>query len=191
MYLHKDVYPETSVGVSAEKFSDLKLPQSMSTQVEQWNTVPVSEHHRQLPRFCQWTSPWLQGPGWLPCWAGNSDGRAWLPTDYLLREGKQKWTGALSIKLRERRKWGGANAWAWWCPRKRPQPKWGTSLLPLEGYRGSLGVARAKGVLEGRLCFPGVFGCCYSVAQSCLTLCHPMDCSAPDFSVLHQLQELA
>ena len=28
-----------------------------------------------------------------------------------------------------------------------------------------------------------------SVAQSCLTLCDPMDCSMPDFSVHHQLPE--
>ena len=31
----------------------------------------------------------------------------------------------------------------------------------------------------------------FSVAQSCLTLCDPMDCSTPGFPVLHQLQELA
>ena len=30
-----------------------------------------------------------------------------------------------------------------------------------------------------------------SVAQSCLTLCNPMDCSAPGFPVHHQLPELA
>ena len=30
-----------------------------------------------------------------------------------------------------------------------------------------------------------------SVAQSCLTLCDPMDCSMPGFSVHHQLLELA
>ena len=30
-----------------------------------------------------------------------------------------------------------------------------------------------------------------SVAQSCLTLCNPMDCSMPGFSVHHQLWELA
>ena len=30
-----------------------------------------------------------------------------------------------------------------------------------------------------------------SVAQSCLTLCNPMDCSMPGFPVLHQLPELA
>ena len=33
--------------------------------------------------------------------------------------------------------------------------------------------------------------CCCSVAQSCLTLCDPMDCSQPGFSVLHHLLELA
>ena len=30
-----------------------------------------------------------------------------------------------------------------------------------------------------------------SVAQSCLTLCNPMDCSTPGFSVFHHLSELA
>ena len=29
-----------------------------------------------------------------------------------------------------------------------------------------------------------------SVAQSCLTLCNPMDCSTPGFPVHHQLPEL-
>ena len=33
--------------------------------------------------------------------------------------------------------------------------------------------------------------CCGSVAQSCLTLCDPMDCSTPGFPVLHHLPELA
>ena len=33
--------------------------------------------------------------------------------------------------------------------------------------------------------------CCYSVAQLCLTLCDPMDCSTPGFPVLHHLLELA
>ena len=35
------------------------------------------------------------------------------------------------------------------------------------------------------------YGCCCSVAQSCPTLCYPMDCSMPGFPVLHQLPELA
>ena len=33
--------------------------------------------------------------------------------------------------------------------------------------------------------------CCCSVAQSCSTLCHPMDCSTPGFPVLHYLLEFA
>ena len=32
--------------------------------------------------------------------------------------------------------------------------------------------------------------CCCSVAQSCPTLCDPMDCSTPGFPVLHYLPEL-
>ena len=36
-----------------------------------------------------------------------------------------------------------------------------------------------------------MFCCCYSVTQSCLTLCHPMDCSTPGFPVFHQLPEFA
>ena len=32
---------------------------------------------------------------------------------------------------------------------------------------------------------------CCSVAQSCLTLCNPMDCSTPGFSILHYLLESA
>ena len=33
--------------------------------------------------------------------------------------------------------------------------------------------------------------CCCSVAQWCLTLCEPMDCSTPGLPVHHQLPELA
>ena len=33
--------------------------------------------------------------------------------------------------------------------------------------------------------------CCHSVSQSCLTLCDPMDCSMPDFPVLHRLPAFA
>ena len=40
--------------------------------------------------------------------------------------------------------------------------------------------------------FCNSFHCCYcSVAKSCLTLCDPMDCSSPGFSVLHYLPEFA
>ena len=37
----------------------------------------------------------------------------------------------------------------------------------------------------------GISCCCCSVAQLCLTLCNPMDCSTPVFPVLHYLPELA
>ena len=33
--------------------------------------------------------------------------------------------------------------------------------------------------------------CFCSIAQSCLTICDPMDCSMPGFLVLHLLQEIA
>ena len=33
--------------------------------------------------------------------------------------------------------------------------------------------------------------CCCSVAKSCSSLCHPMDCSTPGSSVLHSLPEFA
>ena len=33
--------------------------------------------------------------------------------------------------------------------------------------------------------------CCFSVTQSCLTLCDPMDCSMPGFPVLHYLPKFA
>ena len=39
------------------------------------------------------------------------------------------------------------------------------------------------------LCIPSC--CCYPVAQPCLSLCDPMDCSTPGFPVLHHLLELS
>ena len=41
------------------------------------------------------------------------------------------------------------------------------------------------------LSFGVISYCCCSVAQSCLTLCDPMDCSMPGFPILHHLPELA
>ena len=35
------------------------------------------------------------------------------------------------------------------------------------------------------------FNCGCSVAQSCPTLCNPMDCNTPGFSVIHHLPEFA
>ena len=37
---------------------------------------------------------------------------------------------------------------------------------------------------------PNTFCCCNSVAQSCPTLCDPMNCSMPGFPVFHHLPEL-
>ena len=38
---------------------------------------------------------------------------------------------------------------------------------------------------------PQIDICCYTVTQSCLTICDPMDCSRLGFPVLHHLLELA
>ena len=44
----------------------------------------------------------------------------------------------------------------------------------------------------GRRSFPShVLSCCCSVAQSCLTLCNPMDCHIPGLPVPHHLLEFA
>ena len=57
-------------------------------------------------------------------------------------------------------------------------------IHPARSRKGSLGILpKTTG---------GAKACCYpSVAESCLTLCDPMDCSTPGFSVLHYLPELA
>ena len=39
--------------------------------------------------------------------------------------------------------------------------------------------------------FDNIYFCCYSVAQLCLTLCDPLDCSRPGFPVLHYRLESA
>ena len=36
-----------------------------------------------------------------------------------------------------------------------------------------------------------VVSCCCSVAQSCLVLCSPMDCSMPGFPAIHYFVEFA
>ena len=54
------------------------------------------------------------------------------------------------------------------------------------------GAGRGRGGSQGLFRSPPMplhCGCC-SVAQSCLTLCHPMDCSTPGFPVHHQPQSL-
>ena len=73
-------------------------------------------------------------------------------------------------------------------PRASP---WGAAAEP------HLGELPAEPVLElwllhrrALLSSSGVTSC-FSVTQLCLTLCDPMDCSMPDFPVLHYLLELA
>ena len=64
----------------------------------------------------------------------------------------------------------------------------------------TLGEAEVRGIIDWQ--FSLVYGqvftflrakseCCCSAAQSCETLCSPMDCSTPGFPVLHCLPELA
>ena len=45
--------------------------------------------------------------------------------------------------------------------------------------------------LIGKLLWLHSSNCSWSVAKSCPTLCHPMDCSMPGFPVLHHLPKLA
>ena len=45
--------------------------------------------------------------------------------------------------------------------------------------------------LIGKLLWLHSSNCSWSVAKSCPTLCHPMDCSMPGFPVLHHFPELA
>ena len=47
------------------------------------------------------------------------------------------------------------------------------------------------GKLSGKHSEQGYDCCCYWVAQLCLTLCSPMNCSISGFSVLHYLLEFA
>ena len=55
------------------------------------------------------------------------------------------------------------------------------------------GKPRGKGILSewNLVALPGTSVQFSLVAQSCLTLSHPMDCSTPGFLVYHQLLELA
>ena len=62
----------------------------------------------------------------------------------------------------------------WWCCSSSPE-----SLLQNQ--------CKALTILE----FLYTHTRCHSVAQSCLTLCNPMDCSMPGFLVLHYLPEVA
>ena len=69
-------------------------------------------------------------------------------------------------------------------------------FLPGESHRQRSLVSSIHGVTKSRtqlkqLSLPTQWLYISSVAQSCLTLCNPMDCSTPGFPVHHQLPELA
>ena len=46
-------------------------------------------------------------------------------------------------------------------------------------------------VIASKAFYTWCLRCCCSVAQSCATVCDPMDCSTPGFPILHRLPELA
>ena len=86
------------------------------------------------------------------------------------------------------------------CPRQEAQeckgPEVGASLGALRKRRPvpHLGGAdrSPNWCVTGSACqmtHSGHYYCCCSVAQSCLTLCNPMDCLTPGFPVLHRLLE--
>ena len=62
-------------------------------------------------------------------------------------------------------------------------------LFPKHDHSGmKAGSLRASGLCQH---FAGTSPVLFSVAQSCLTLCDPMDCSMPGLPVLHYLPEFA
>ena len=79
---------------------------------------------------------------------------------------------------------------------------WGTSLAVTAGGVLVASSGQRPGVLfkvlqctgeppPHTVIWPRCQCCCCSVAQSCPTLCDPMDCSMPGFPVLHHLPEIA
>ena len=82
-----------------------------------------------------------------------------------------------------------------WHSRRGKISWWKTDLLSRMEYRRRLiteGYERifSTNFYENILCLDFVMVQFSSVAQSCLTLCDPMDCSIPGFTVLHQYPEL-
>ena len=73
---------------------------------------------------------------------------------------------------------------------------WGNLPLLFAGNQGLWTLWKFSSKLQQnpeQCCVDSSLGsiCCCSVAQLCLTLCDPMDCSTPGFPVLHHLPELA
>ena len=80
-----------------------------------------------------------------------------------------------------------------WSPQHSSQglaPGWHHGIVPFnDGHRSRTGLW-PFGFPPSTQLGKGAQGVCCSVAQSCGTLCNPMDCSTPDFPVLHYLPEL-
>ena len=82
-----------------------------------------------------------------------------------------------------------------WHSRRGKISWWKTDLLSRMEYRRRLITEGYKRIFstdfyENILCLDFVMVQFISVAQSCPTLCDPMDCSIPGFTVLHQYPEL-
>ena len=77
-----------------------------------------------------------------------------------------------------------------WSPQHSSQglaPGWHHGIVPFnDGHRSRTGLW-PFGFPPSTQLGKGAQGVCCSVAQSCGTLCNPMDCSTPDFPVLHRL----
>jgi len=73
------------------------------------------------------------------------------------------------------------------------QEHWQDLRSPCLNRLSIIGFIHARASLLHEYSFYLVFveACCCSVAESCLTLCDPMDCSTPGFPVLHSLPEFA
>ena len=62
--------------------------------------------------------------------------------------------------------------------------------IPESSKKQNLNLPHTSNYLHSIYIVFTIICCCCSVAQSCLTLCDPMDCSVSGFSVLHHLLEL-
>ena len=89
-----------------------------------------------------------------------------------------------------------SNGWKWKVKRKSLSRVWllatpwtAANLPPPSvGFARQLSLHELIQLVSSSSMLPMYCGCC-SVTQSCLTLCVPMDCSAPGFLVLHCLPE--
>ena len=152
-----------------------------------------------------WPRAFSQSPLCLSSWSRSSE-RAlnWSangPTHFLLPF-RGTVLGALSA--RRRKQWTEARRTGPGHRQKVPKTKGAKELLTSEAEDVALTLSRALRPaavppVNGMITLGGqtlcswkeLYLCCCSVAQSCPTLCDPMDCSTSVFPVLHYLPELA